>query len=75
MKGRGEKIAAQVQESGSKREHGGQAPRGGPRPGGRTPGVTEGPAQQPPPPIPIPVPGGGGGQSGLVGIPLAGVWG
>lgn len=53
MKGRGEKIAAQVQESGSKRERGGQAPRGGPGPGGGTPGVREGPAPQP---LAIPVP-------------------
>lgn len=53
MKGRGEKIAAQVQESGSKREHRGQAPRGGPGPGDKTPGVREGPAQQP---LPVPIP-------------------
>lgn len=53
MKGRGKKIAAQVQESGSKREHRGQAPRGGPGPGDKTPGVREGPAQQP---LPVPTP-------------------
>lgn len=53
MKGRGKIIAAQVQESGSKREHRSQTPQGGPSPGSRTPGVKESPAPQP---LAVPIP-------------------